>query len=213
MSKRNFYQDLETEEPLAGTNSTITSSQLSKQSINHDDTWSAGLVNGMTIRSSDFLESQLKSFRSFTISNLDYYFYEYQTLKSSLCNELHSVSNKYNQLVAEPVLPNSIYILVSTFSGSILVNRRSLPVRFITPVIFGTVAFSQFMPRSFKNARQFLWENEKSYCPEFAKFHINTLIGFQNAKVKYHETLNSGNQKLVDTVHEIRLWCKQLIDF
>lgn len=210
--KRKFYQDLEDELVVPGTNSTISKQLLQKETPNESKNSEVSFVDGMTIRSSEVIEQNLNNLRKWTIDHLDYYFYEYQTAKSSFKNELLAISSKYHAIVVEPVLPNLIYILTGALSGSVLVNRRALPVRFFTPLVFGTTLYAYLMPQSFNNTREHLWRHEKENFPQVAQQHIQFLISLEENKQLANKKLEESNTCLISKVHSARKYIMDILN-
>ncbi|GMM34988.1 hypothetical protein DASC09_023130 [Saccharomycopsis crataegensis] len=214
-SKRAFYQDLEDDLTVTNGAASNNKSLLDEQlytPAKHDNL-EVTYTDGMTIASSKFLEQKLNVLRNWTIGHLDYYFYEYETAKSSMNNELDALKTKYHSIVAEPVLPNLIYILTGALSGSVMVNKKALPIRFITPLIFGSACYGYFMPKSFDNTRANVWNYEKENFPHFAKGHIEFLIKMEKNKKCMEKKLEKTNQCLIKKVHCTRTAVKKFLDF
>lgn len=197
---------------MPGTNSKISKQLYEAETPQSSKHTEIDIVDGMTIRTSLALEHQLNSLRKWTISHLDTYFYEYKTAQSSLNNEVGHVKQQYKSIVVEPVLPNLIYILTGALTGSVVVRRRALPVRFLAPLAVGTALYGYLMPQSFLNTRQWVWQNEKEKVPEVAAQHLQALITIEETKKVTNEKLRDLNVSLVELIHNIRQYINDVLN-
>lgn len=51
----------------------------------------------------------------------------------------------------EDFLPNICTVLTSTLAGSIVSRSHSMPIRFFTPVLFGSIALKYTLPQTYEN--------------------------------------------------------------
>lgn len=200
VSKRSFYADDEDVITKPGFNSKITEELKEKESAHGN----ISFIEGMGIRTVPILEKYSNKFRLFLHDKLQLYSAELDTQKTAASNEWNTVKAQYNQVIAEPVLPSLIYILTASLTGSILVNRRSLPVRFITPLVFGGVAFNYFMPKSYNNAQNKLIGLEKSNYPDVYKQQNELIDQFNEYKKQFNQSLQQGEIELQKNIHETK---------
>lgn len=200
--KRLFYEDDEVIITKPGLNVEI-SDDLKEQESSHGN---ISFIKGMGIRTAPVLEEYVNKTRLILHEKLSYYGAELGTQQSALCNEYRTIKNEVQSSIKEPVLPNLIYILTSSLTGSILVNRRSLPLRFITPVIFGGVAFNYFMPRSYNVVQEKFTTYEKENLPDAYKNQITLAEKYQDFKKGLFEGLDNTSTQIENSVHDARLY-------
>ncbi|EEB07415.1 hypothetical protein SJAG_02501 [Schizosaccharomyces japonicus yFS275] len=56
----------------------------------------------------------------------------------------------------ETVLPGFAYVAISWMTGTVLVRRRSLPVRWTVPPALGLIAFSYCFPKTYQKASNYV---------------------------------------------------------
>mmetsp|Transcript_5910 Transcript_5910/g.7221 ORF Transcript_5910/g.7221 Transcript_5910/m.7221 type:complete len:213 (-) Transcript_5910:2206-2844(-) len=200
--KRLFYEDDEVIITKPGFNEEI-SEDLKQQESSHGN---ISFVKGMGIRTAPVLEEYVNKARLVLHEKLSYYGAELGTQQSALCNEYKTIKNEVQSSIKEPVLPNLIYVLTSSLTGSILVNRRSLPLRFITPVIFGGVAFNYFMPRSYNVVQEKVTNYEKENLPNVYKNQITLAENYQDFRKNLFQGLDNTASQIENSVHEARLY-------
>ncbi|KAH3672424.1 hypothetical protein WICMUC_004260 [Wickerhamomyces mucosus] len=163
-------------------------------------------VDGYQINSNNYLETQLNSYRSSIISKLNYIDAEYKNLKSASKNEFKSLTDNITSVYdpKDQFLPNFIYALTTTLSGSILVSKKSLPIRFLTPILFSIGSFKFFLPNTFNNSIQSIknWENEE--LPQLLKFQKSIKSSISQFEQSIEKSGENLNQSLIETVHDIR---------
>lgn len=169
-------------------------------------------VQGMGVRTAPYLELFINKFRLATHDKLSVAEAEVSNVKSAVYNEVHSISNEISTTIQEPVLPNLIYILTLSLTGSILVRHRILPTRFVIPLAIGIAATSYFMPQTYGTlvSKYNNWE-----VKQFPEVHQQRLLLKQN----YKELKNAGgiyikdaNVDLQRLVHVAREYVTDLLD-
>lgn len=207
MGQRDFYVDDELVINKPGVNTEI-SPELKRQEAAHG---TIAFVEGMSVRTAPVLEQYANRARLFLHDKWSLYGAEFGTQKSAFLNEYHAITDDLSLAVKEPVLPNLIYILTSTLTGSILVNRRALPLRFVTPIVFAAVSTSYFMPRTYDTLSDKLTRFEKEKTPALFLAHQDAL----NAYHQYEETAKvqaaQARESITAAVHETRLGLIRLL--
>lgn len=206
MSKRGFYENDDLIDTKPGYNSKITE-DLKQKEMSHGN---ISFIQGMGIRTTPYLEEYANKVRHFLHEKWSYYGAELRTQKSAALNEYNSIADNISSSIKEPVLPSLIYILTASFSGSILVNKRALPIRFITPILFGGVAFKYLMPQSFEVCSQRFFQTEKENFPELYDNQVAGLQEIDAYKKQLEDTNLSIKKQLQDTVHDARLYILEL---
>lgn len=207
VSKRSFYADDEDSITKPGFNSKITEELKEKESAHGN----ISFIQGMGIRTVPIFEKYSNKFRLFLHEKLQVYSAELETQKSAASNEWNMVKSEYSQVITEPVLPSLIYILTVSLTGSILVNRRSLPVRFITPLVFGGIAFNYFMPESYANAQRKLIGLEKDNYPEVYKQQNELIDQYKEYKKQFNQSLFQAETQLQKNIHEVNVYLSDLL--
>lgn len=208
MGKRDFYVDDELIITKPGINTEI-SSELKEQEGSHGN---VSFIQGMSIRTTPILENYANQVRLFLHDKFSLYSAELGTQKSAIVNEYRSIANQVQLTVKEPVLPNLIYILTATLSGSILVSRRALPLRFITPVIFGGAATSYFMPNTFETISQKIQSYEKDVAPEVYQAQNDFISKIGEVRKEAEKGSDNLQGQLTETVHDVRVSLIKLIN-
>lgn len=197
--RRGFYQD---DENVARSN----------QPVSPGDVNSLGpkeIIEGVTVRSPPVLEQSIKDLRLKA-----YEFYTSLLNKSDeLAKSYYTTERKVTSTISslherrEDLLPNSIYILVSALTGSIVSRRSNILVRGITPVIFGLGAFRYFLPLTFERTKSFVWSLEKKNLPEVAQFqqeYYGKAESLANDIEKtYEQTRKLANDSILSTEKSI----------
>lgn len=201
MVSRNFYEDDKLIETTPGKNIEIKD-ELKKKESSHGN---ISFVRGMGIRTTESLELSFHKLRQQLNYYLSVYSAEFSTQQSSLANEYENIKTKVTDTIKEPLLPSSIYILTAALSGSIFSSTRSIPVRFVAPVLFGGVAFSYFMPYSCKEMQGKLLESEKKYIPEVFSWQDEYIQKASQLKERAFKKSQEWNQELIRGVHQFRV--------
>lgn len=109
----------------------------------------------------------------------------------------------------EPLTPSSLYIAISTLTGSILTRSRSLPLRFLAPPTFFFVSLSYFLPRTSANLNAYLGSLEDRYVPQVAHVHetgkAHSMMGWEMLKERVgegNETVKRGLEGLLGQVQD-----------
>ncbi|EIM84620.1 uncharacterized protein STEHIDRAFT_140777 [Stereum hirsutum FP-91666 SS1] len=110
----------------------------------------------------------------------------------------HAVERRVKSIhdPSEPLTPSSLYIAISTLTGSILTRSRSLPLRFLAPPTFFFVSLSYFLPRTSANLNAYLGSLEDRYLPKVAHVHdtgkAHSAMGWEMLK----ERVGESNEKV-----------------
>ncbi|EGV60558.1 hypothetical protein PSN45_001679 [Yamadazyma tenuis] len=203
---RSFYEDDEVVITKPGYNAEI-SKDLKQQQGAHGD---VSLVKGMTIRTVPYLESSLNKARLYLHDKLSVIEAEIDTQISATRNELNTLSTKVSTSIKDPVLPNIIYILTLTLTGSILASKSSLPTRFLAPTLFGTASFAYYMPQTFQGTKAKLVYFESEKFPEVFQQQSKILKELDNQKTQLEATLASTETSLTTVVHDARVYIYDL---
>lgn len=205
--KRSFYADDEETITTPGLNTQIPD-ELKSQESSHGN---ISFIEGMSIRTIPKFETQLNKLRVSLYDNLNIGTAELNTQLSAISNEFNIIKNEYNSIINEPILPNLIYILTASLTGSILVNRRLLPIRFITPVIFGGVAFNYFMPKSFNNAENKFINFEQKNYPDLYKQQLQFRENMESYKKQFKNELSDAELNLQKNIHISKNYISDLL--
>jgi len=179
---------------------------LSQSSSKNETEVKSALLDGYKINTSSFLEKHLNSIRSCTINKLNIADSELKNLTAVFRNEINNLySNLYS--VYDPndqFLPSFIYALTTTLTGSILVNKKSLPIRFFSPLVFAVLGFKVFLPGTFDKTINATKNWEAHSYPELLNYQRSfkkILIETEQQAIKISQDFNGS---LVSTIHEIR---------
>lgn len=109
----------------------------------------------------------------------------------------------------EPLTPSSLYIAISTLTGSILTRSRSLPPRFLAPPTFFFLSLSYFLPRTSANLNAYLGSLEDKYLPGVAHVHdtgkAHSRMGWEMMKERLgegRESVMRGLEGVLGTVQD-----------
>ena len=199
---RSFYEDDDKVLTTPGVNTPMPSKLEEEEKLHGNHSF----VQGMVVRTSPVIETYTKELRKWLHDKYAIYGAEWETQKSLFNNEWNNVKREVAQTVADPVLPNLIYILTAALTGSILVNRRLLPTRFIVPVITGGAATAYFMPNTFRNLDKKLDQFEAQVAPQFhqerERFVNEDVKGFED---EFKRGIRYANGALQMSIHDARL--------
>ncbi|ODV85065.1 hypothetical protein CANARDRAFT_23615 [[Candida] arabinofermentans NRRL YB-2248] len=198
--KRSFYSDDEGQ-TTPGLNQPIPKELEAAESPSFKTTQ---FVEGKLIQTNSYVTKYSKQARQYLVNKLDIFDSELANLKSASKNEWECLKSKYNELVVEPVLPNSLFALTAALSGSILVNRRGLFTRFVTPLGFGIAGFAYFMPLSFKNVSGYCNDVTEKYAPQVVQVKEETKSVVDTAVQKINTLEKCAETGLVETVKTVR---------
>lgn len=199
MGKRSFYEDDELIIAKPGTNQAISTELKEQESVHH-----ASFVEGMAIRTTPILEKYTNSIRHYLHDKVSLADAELETQKSAFNNEWTSIKLEYHSIVQDPVLPGLIYILTIALSGSILVRRKSLPLRFAAPTVFGGVALSYYMPNTYCSIVKKYNQLEKENVPEFHSQRQTLLENYEQFKKELDAGLVNTNKSIESGIHDLR---------
>lgn len=197
---RSFYENDERVITKPGYNAEISDDLKEKEGFHGI----VGFVNGMEIRTFPTLEKYAHKARVILNDNLSYYGAEFSTQFSSVSNELANFSDEIKSVIKEPVLPAGIFVLTSALTGSILANRRALPVRFFTPLVFGGFAYKYFMPQSYCATAAKITAYEKLYLPELYEQHVELTHKVRNERENITQQSEDAKIQLQQSVHNMR---------
>lgn len=200
--KRLFYEDEELITTTPGYNTEISKELKEKESVHGN----IALVDGMGVRSTPYLEKHLNSFRLLAHDKLSIISAEFGTQKTALCNEINSLKAKVNGVVAEPVVPRIIDVLLPVLAVSVFVSKRSLPVRLVATGTVGFFTVKHNMPQTYGNLKKGFLDWEAEVFPEAVKQQNEiaaTACSLTKDLQKYSSQAKSDLQVLV---HEARKW-------
>jgi organizing structure protein 2 len=163
-------------------------------------------VDGHKIKTSSFLETHVNSVRNQLIDQWNYASAELSNLQSAACNEWNNVTESVTSVYdpRDEFLPSFIYALTGTLVGSILVNQRSLPVRFITPVTFGLAGFKLFLPYTFSNTVNAVKNYEAEEYPDLLQFQRSLKQYAIETEQSIEQLSEDAKLSLIQGVHDIR---------
>lgn len=207
-SKRSFYGDEELITTKPGYNAEITSELQEKESAHGN----ISFIQGMGVRTTPYLEKHFNNLRLYVHDKLSIVNAELGTQKTAVANEWATFKSKVDEIIVEPVIPDCVNVIFPTLIASIVVSRRSLPIRFLaTSTVFG-VSVKYYMPRTYEKSKSKILGWEKESYPEIWKQQeefggqMRDLVGeFE----KYKAQLKQDLQK---QIHEARLWVAKLLE-
>jgi organizing structure protein 2 len=103
----------------------------------------------------------------------------------------------------ERLLPNGIYVLVSTMTGSILVRNRGIFLRATVPAVIGVGAAWTFLPYTMTNVSELIWGWEKK-VPAIAETHLRIRQGVEDAVKSVKGGIKEGKKWTDETVGGVR---------
>lgn len=206
--KPSVYDNDESSEeivPVPGTSVPAHDHDQSNDKPQSKNTLKTEIVNGVRVRSSEFLEENTNKARQWLIRNTD-------KAKEYADNKFEKYLNYERNVVTtvaslksarEEVLPNGIYVLIATLTGSIVSRRRNIALRALTPIVFGVSAFAYFMPGTFKNTRNLTWQYEQK-VPQLAQVHENTQKQLASWVKEAGNAADSADKSLQSGVRQAR---------
>lgn len=206
-SKRSFYEDDELITTKPGYNAEITKDLQEKESSHGN----ISFVEGMGVRTTPYLEKHFNSVRQYLHEKVSIASAELGTQKTALANEYATFKSKVDEIILEPVIPDCVNVIFPVLVASIVVNRRSLPLRFLaTSAVFG-LSVKYYMPRTYGAAKSkvVLWEKEN--LPDLWQQQIEaekSAKDFAAGVTEYSELLKIDLQR---QIHEARLWVAKLL--
>ncbi|KAL1581345.1 hypothetical protein MEM_01146 [Candida albicans L26] len=205
MVKRSFYEDDEYIINKPGTTTAITPELAEQESVHGQATF----IDGMVIRSTPILEKYANSIRHYLHDKLSIWTAELNTQTSAFKNELTTIKSEINSLIYEPVLPNLIYILTLTLTGSIFVRQRNIGIRFITPILFGGLSLKYFMPRTFEAISEKYDNVEKENLPQLYEQRQELQRTLKNWGNDVDQGLEQAQVGVYQAVHDFRKLVKE----
>ncbi|KAG7884902.1 hypothetical protein KL938_001159 [Ogataea parapolymorpha] len=199
---RSFYSDEEDILPTPGLNQPIPKELSRKEDLLRNP--HKQVVDGKVISTNSTLEKYAKQAREYAVQKLDIFDAEYKNLHAAYLNEKRNAIDKYHQLVAEPVLPSGLYILTAMLTGSIMVRTRSLPLRFVTPMVFGLIATEYLMPKTLQNTTGWLSSLEREHFPEVNKQIDEAAKQVSGCMSDIEKTRSKWRQSLTASVRRTR---------
>ncbi|RLV96324.1 MICOS subunit MIC26 [Spathaspora sp. JA1] len=203
-NRRNFYEDESNVVNIPGTVTAAPASEIQALGTNR-------IIDGISVRSTSTTEHVFKSVREFTESCTDgvqlWLNTSYSKYNATERKVTDTVSGLHNK--SEDLLPNSIYVVIAFLTGTIAARPRGIVARVTFPVIFGVGAFKYFLPRTFDNSLQFLWQVEQNKIPALAKQQektYNSAVGLvhsieetaENSKKSIEQRANSLKKSIAD---------------
>ncbi|KAK9455655.1 apolipo protein O-domain-containing protein [Dipodascopsis uninucleata] len=142
----------------------------------------------------------LQSASSFVTVHVDVLMNKYLAAESSVTSTIASLKSE-----SEPLLPGTIYVLVSTMAASIATRRRMAPIRsFLAPAVAGTAAMAYFLPQTFANVRALAWKYESSAAPAVAKQHVAVAESVSDVFASTKASTENAKATVLDTVKKTR---------
>jgi MICOS complex subunit MIC26 len=129
----------------------------------------------------------------------------------------HSVTDTIANLAPpkdspEKILPGLLYVGVAGMAGALLVRRRNILLRGLTPLAFATGAAWAFIPETTRNTGDLLWRFEQK-VPAVADTHLAVRKGIEdgldwvetgaeNAKKSVDQSVSKGKKAVEDLVRK-----------
>lgn len=207
MTKRSFYEDDSNVSSTPGLAEPIPADLKAKEGVHGE----VSFVEGMTVRSSPYLEKYANQVRFYIHDKYTVLAAELATQRLAFRQEWNSVASFVNNdLIKDPVLPNSIYILTVTLLGSIAARNRSLPLRFLSPAVFGTGALAYYAPNTFNAAKGHLCKLERENLPEVYQQQQELKKQWDLLKLEGEKLTVQLEQDIQSGVHQTRDFIKDL---
>lgn len=207
-AKRSFYEDEELITTKPGYNAEISSELREKESAHGN----ISFIEGMGVRTTPYLEKHFNNLRLYLHDKLSVASAELGTQTTALSNEWNSFRSKLDEIILEPVIPDCVNVVFPVLVASIVVSRRSLPVRFLaTSTVFG-LSVKYYMPRTYNATTSKIVQWEKENYPEL--WQKGQEVGEATLDVladlnKLRELLKLDLQR---QVHEARVWVVKLLE-
>lgn len=200
MTQREFYSDRSGESPLPA------AQEVSKSS-------SAQVIDGKSIEKVNSLELYSRNAREWAGTKQESMLEKFKYYKARFSTGVAKTSEKYKEIVKEPLLPQSLYVLTATLLGSVLARRKGGITRFLTPSIFGLVVFGICMPKTFQNSKHSLSSLESKYFPEFKvrQDMVTAAISdnADNLKIKYYNIQPVITEQVTRARRAVEDWWKK----
>lgn len=172
---------------------------------------------GSQIASSPALEELSSKIRTKTMNTYDEFFEKWDYYSGIAVSHWGMTIDRTKAIVSpnDQFLPNSLYVLSSTLLGSILARNRGLPLRFLSPWVFGAVSLNLAMPNTYNNIASSLGNKylqvEEAKLPELKKAREESIEGLKQLTESSNSQIDSAWESLVTTVHNGREYVNDTI--
>lgn len=204
---RSFYEDEELITTKPGFNTEINA-ELKEKESSHGN---ISFVEGMGVRSTPYLEKYAEKFRLALHENLSVISAELGTQKTALLNEYANLQQKVDEIVKDPVVPQLVNIVGPILLTSVIVSRRSLPVRFLATSLVGGACIKYYMPRTYDELKQRLIVLEREQIPELHKKRLETMKNIQVYKMDAEKYGEHARKDLERQIHHARKWLERVM--
>ncbi|OUM51002.1 hypothetical protein BVG19_g83 [[Candida] boidinii] len=197
--KRQFYNDNSKEEAATGT----IGGELNSESK---------LIEGQSVQSPPFLESQLKGARELLVeylkaaeNNYSEASQQYFEAERKITDTLSSLHDK-----REKLFPDSLYVVAGTLAGSIFARRRNILVRATLPIAFGLVSFKYFLPSTFENTFGFIWSLEQKNAPALAETQIQLVQKTDDLLRETEKLTNDSTDSILGAIQKSKKYIAEM---
>ncbi|QPG76720.1 hypothetical protein FOA43_004114 [Brettanomyces nanus] len=198
MTGRSFYSDQSSVNPLPVGEDVNSHQEKSESSSN------VIYVDGKVINTHPALETYSRETRTWISDKASSWTDIFNSYKARAAFQLAKADSQYHQIILEPLLPQSLYVITATLTGSILARRRSLSMRFISPILFGIVSFGLFMPKSSTNCSQLFINLEAERFPDLKKMQDEASTQVHHSFNSFTNEIKSLQPKLTEVVKNSR---------
>lgn len=199
MSKRNFYEDDTHVVPEPGTVVPAAGTEL--QALG-----TLTSVDGASVRTASFLERVFKSLRQETQgaylklrSKTDSVYASVNSNERAVTSTMLQLHNKL-----EDLFPNAVYVIIAGLAGNIAGRRHGIAAKVVYPTVFATAAFAYFLPKTFTNTKNYLWEVEQQKLPAVAAKQKELANLAEDLVNDVEKGADDTKQWLSSTVHGLR---------
>lgn len=204
---RSFYEDEELVVTKPGFNTEINKDLKEKESSHGN----ISFVEGMGVRSTPYLEKYVEKLRLTLHENLAVLGAELGTQTTAISNEYSNLKDKIDELIKEPVVPQLVNVVGPILLTSVIVSRRSLPLRFFATSLVGGTCVKYYMPKTFDLVQHKLLALEKEQFPE-SKKQREQILKHINVYKKDAEKFSERTQKdLQRQIHHARKWLERVM--
>lgn len=204
---RSFYEDEELIITKPGFNTEINA-DLKEQESSHGN---ISFVEGMGVRSTPYLEKYTEKLRLALHENLSILSAELGTQKTAILNEYANLQNKVDEVIKEPVVPQLVNVVGPLLLTTILVSKRSLPVRFVATTLVGGLSVRYYMPKTYEAAKTKLIAFEKENLPEVQKQRLDIMKHLDVYKHDAEKFADRRQKDLQRQVHHARKWVEKVM--
>ncbi|GMM32926.1 Mic26 protein [Saccharomycopsis crataegensis] len=195
-SKRNFYEDDDNVTPIPGTIVPASASEIESLGPNK-------LVDGISVRSPDYLEGFFNKARKSTVDVLK----SAESGAEGVTKDYYDLEHHVTGTVAklhdrrEDLLPGGLYIVTGILTGSIIARRRGPVARVLLPAVVGLAVFRWTLPITFANTTGFVYHLEQQNVPAVANAQDSIVSGVERS-IEAVESTTSSTIKSVDSAIE-----------